>query len=412
MKNQQTQKKFTIFHNFAAFLLVFLWTILSINSHSAEDPETESQSPINKTAKQQTGETLPPTDKPIDNSNTPSNNPNTTKQATQKRIPSNEKSTMKQRHLSVLNYLKLHQRQREMVKLGEQEQLPFYGFFLQERSGRPQGAVLILHDVAQHAHWPKLVAPLRENLPDYGWITLSIELPQITKTLIKKDLSRSKKPLTKRTDTPSTENNKTAAETNNDEQNNASATTEAPQQITNNPNRRAKYQQQIAQRIDTAIDYLRSRGQFNLVIIGIGQAAIFAVNSTLKLDKKEGLALVIINAKHNPNQDDLLSDKLGKLELPILDLLTEENRSNLLQLQQRRGTMRHLERTDYIQIHLPQAIEANAVFKSTTSSSKTHPIVRRIRGWLRSKAAGTPLKIPRSQAPPPAKEKETKDKPL
>ena len=49
--------------------------------------------------------------------------------------------------------------------------------FLAEATGNPQGGVLILHDNQQHGHWPDIVAPLREYLPQHGWSTLSIELP-------------------------------------------------------------------------------------------------------------------------------------------------------------------------------------------------------------------------------------------
>lgn len=45
------------------------------------------------------------------------------------------------------------------------------------RTAQAQGAVLIVPDQGQHADWPNLVAPLRQSLPDHGWYTLSITMP-------------------------------------------------------------------------------------------------------------------------------------------------------------------------------------------------------------------------------------------
>ena len=43
--------------------------------------------------------------------------------------------------------------------------------------GTAAGGVVLLHDVGAHADWPALIGPLRRALPQYGWSTLSVELP-------------------------------------------------------------------------------------------------------------------------------------------------------------------------------------------------------------------------------------------
>lgn len=45
------------------------------------------------------------------------------------------------------------------------------------RTPEAQGAVLIVPDQGQHPDWPNLVSPLRHSLPDFGWYTLSIAMP-------------------------------------------------------------------------------------------------------------------------------------------------------------------------------------------------------------------------------------------
>ncbi|MCV2401526.1 alpha/beta hydrolase family protein [Marinomonas sp. C2222] len=42
-----------------------------------------------------------------------------------------------------------------------------------------QGCVVLLHSDNQHPNWPDAIAPLRNALPQHGWCTLSIEIPDI-----------------------------------------------------------------------------------------------------------------------------------------------------------------------------------------------------------------------------------------
>ena len=80
------------------------------------------------------------------------------------------------REQSVIRHLQQHQRPHEAVEMVAAE-TAFTGLLLRNRSRNPQGGVLILHDQGQHSHWPDSAGPLREYLPDYGWTTLSIALP-------------------------------------------------------------------------------------------------------------------------------------------------------------------------------------------------------------------------------------------
>ena len=42
---------------------------------------------------------------------------------------------------------------------------------------RPEGAVLLLHGRGVHPDWPQVISPLRTQLPEQGWSTLSLQLP-------------------------------------------------------------------------------------------------------------------------------------------------------------------------------------------------------------------------------------------
>ena len=56
----------------------------------------------------------------------------------------------------------------------------FIAIFNRHKGEEEKGAAIILHSVAGHADWPEVVSPLRNMLPEFGWATLSIQLPLIS----------------------------------------------------------------------------------------------------------------------------------------------------------------------------------------------------------------------------------------
>ncbi|MCD8529799.1 MAG: alpha/beta hydrolase family protein [Saccharospirillaceae bacterium] len=231
------------------------------------------------------------------------------------------------RHQGLLQYLQLHDRQYEMVRLVAAER-EFYGLLLTETRGQPQGGALILHDHGQHSHWPETVAPLRESLPRYGWTTLSIELPEQppaqppARTEDEEYRARFNPPA----DTPPATDESSAAEPSadndasappaaeatdsngitanettdsNGEQDSALSTAEpalprlnglpplpaSDDTHTAQPPAAAdagkEYREQMLARIRQGVAYLNQRGQLNIVVIACGNSANWAVDFLL-----------------------------------------------------------------------------------------------------------------------------------
>ncbi|OOY56698.1 hypothetical protein BOW16_07255 [Solemya velum gill symbiont] len=57
----------------------------------------------------------------------------------------------------------------------------FLGIYTETDADKPKGAVIILHGRGYHPDWAYTVQPLRVGLIDYGWNTLSIQLPVLKK---------------------------------------------------------------------------------------------------------------------------------------------------------------------------------------------------------------------------------------
>lgn len=345
----------------------------------------------------------------------------------------------RQRHQGVSDYLNLHNRQQEMVALVTEE-TRFYGLFLQETTGVPQGGVLILHDNGQHGHWPQLVAPLRESLPGNGWATLSIELP---------DSPQQPLPPRPQYTAPATDEDTAADEDTTDDNaatSTAAASTTSDEQADNagpslssdagdddensaadgaagqepalprlttlpplpDPAQQTEpaaepgqedaagiYRRQMLGRIRAAVAYLNQRGQLNIVIIATGNSASWATafmlerprtvtRNTNNADTEDrGYTLVMIDASDSRYSQVPLDQQLSGLSIPVLDLISPLGISAESDIRRRAGSMRHKQRNQYQQIAVP-------AFALQYDDSNL--LVRRVRGWLRSHAAGMELK--------------------
>ena len=50
---------------------------------------------------------------------------------------------------------------------------PFLGLFTEASHGSGSRAALVVHGMGAHPDWPDVIYPLRSELPEYGWATLS-----------------------------------------------------------------------------------------------------------------------------------------------------------------------------------------------------------------------------------------------
>lgn len=65
----------------------------------------------------------------------------------------------------------------QQVNLPLAEDQQFLALEIKALRPRPRGQLLILPADGLHPDWPQAIAPVRRNLPEYGWTTLSLSLP-------------------------------------------------------------------------------------------------------------------------------------------------------------------------------------------------------------------------------------------
>ena len=55
----------------------------------------------------------------------------------------------------------------------------FQAILIKQTNDQAKGAVIVLHGMGAHPDWPQIISPVRKALPEFGWTTLSIQLPVI-----------------------------------------------------------------------------------------------------------------------------------------------------------------------------------------------------------------------------------------
>ena len=63
----------------------------------------------------------------------------------------------------------------------------FLGIYTEASDGPGGRAVILLHGMGAHPDWPEVINPLRSELPDLGWSTLSIQMPVLANDAPLKD---------------------------------------------------------------------------------------------------------------------------------------------------------------------------------------------------------------------------------
>ncbi|MEJ2142708.1 MAG: alpha/beta fold hydrolase [Gammaproteobacteria bacterium] len=62
----------------------------------------------------------------------------------------------------------------EWLTVGKQKVLALYS---EQSTEKPRGGAIVLHGIGAHPNWDQIVRPVRSQLPDHGWSTLSVQMP-------------------------------------------------------------------------------------------------------------------------------------------------------------------------------------------------------------------------------------------
>ena len=213
----------------------------------------------------------------------------------------------------------------------------FLSIYTENTSAKSLGGAIILHGTGVHPNWDQVIRPLRTQLPEFGWTTLSLQLPILSNEAGYQDYI----PLFS----------------------------------------------EVAPRIKAGVDFLKAKGIHNIVIIAHSLGSTMAAYYLGNKPDPAISAFVAIGASGNfykSNKVDFLSS-LKTIKVPVLDLFGSDDLNSVLKSEKAKAAVaRKAGNKNYTQVKIAGA---NHFF-----DDKNAVLVKRVRGWLLKNAAGTEIK--------------------
>ena len=208
----------------------------------------------------------------------------------------------------------------------------FLGIYTEQSAKEPRGGAILLHGIGVHPDWPQVISPLRVGLPEYGWSTLSLQMPVLAN------------------DAPVADYVPLLAE--------------------------------VAPRIDAGIDFLRKQGVEHVVLIGHSLGAAMGAYYLANHPNSPVEAFVGIGMEASEDHPELdTGTYLAKIKLPVYDLYGSRDLPQVLSSAKGRAlAARKAGNEHYTQIEIEGA---NHFFDGLNDE-----LLSRVRGWLQRNRGG------------------------
>lgn len=264
-----------------------------------------------------------------------------------------------------------------------------------------KGAVLLLHAAETPPGWPAPLENLRRNLPQYGWVTLAVPLPQKyneaapARTLTgSQDEAAESDPAIDPTAEQAAEEDPAepavpapvpAPEESSAEAVPAASTT-PPVDEKEEATPIIPRAELIAQHLDAALAFLREQGQLNLILL-IDNSSVFETLQHLQASNNQVQALVLINLQP---QEQLTRDQLAAVfsaaDLPVMDVfLNPDNPQQVAERKLHRAQALRNKLEIYQQFVLPK-------LQTPTVEDARSFWLERVRGFMEQQALGKEVK--------------------
>ncbi len=292
---------------------------------------------------------------------------------------SNERPSLPERSVSDALTLeqRLDKREQQMLQAGAES---FLALWLPANVGEPSGAVILLPGDVENADGAAAVGPLRRKLPDAGWHSLSLTLPDPDgDPLPLRDASV--ETAAAPADPASTE---TAPAADSPPQPPETQATQATDSGTTSPDqRRQAHVERVMARIDAAIAFASQQQAKEIVLLGHGSGAYWGARylSERKPANVQNLLMVAadVPAGFAPPLDELVA------QLPVAtgDFFYKDQATDRTAALKRLQASKRAKLPTYVQVAM-KALPGNL-------DVQEEQLYRRLRGWLKLhiRAAGS-----------------------
>ena len=232
----------------------------------------------------------------------------------------------------------------------------------------PKGIVILLPDDGESADWPQSIGPLRKRLPDAGWHTLSLTLPD----------PYAQAPAASAETEPAASDN-TPAETAasaTDPATESAPTNEAAETPDSPPASAEQHSKRVLARVQAGFEFAQQQPPGKIILLGHGTggywATEFLAQNSNSNSKIQGLLLVSATVPDGLSPD--IEERLPKLQLAIGDFFFKDPQSAATGAQLRKQAALRSKHPAYRQVAL-SALPGNPQVEQ-------EQLYRRVRGWL------------------------------
>jgi len=299
---------------------------------------------------------------------------------------------------------------REVMKLTANQE-EFLALYRPEHTPKAHGALVILHIEDGHPDWPMVVNPVRTQMPDFGWATLSVAIPSPGPAEIPERTLPATQVLA---GMPKGEGEEEEAPAEGEgEGGDEAAAEDAPEEAAAEPQApadeegdelgeskdgegaanpdwpppkptfvpvedRGPLADRIDARINAAVSQLLSQGYEQIVFVGHGVGAVWIMDYLKDNPAPPEQAVVMIQARMPQRQIEVdLPALLLEQQRPILDLYYDDNRFDKSFATERANFARRSGNPHYRQTRL-----GGLGLQSGQSEAKDRRVVQSLRGWL------------------------------
>ncbi|HSX71760.1 MAG TPA: alpha/beta hydrolase family protein [Pseudomonas sp.] len=262
----------------------------------------------------------------------------------------------------------LPKREQQMLQAGEET---FLALWKPANAPEAKGLVILVPGADESADWPQAIKPLRLKLPDVGWATLSLTLPDSKAApLPEAVLPREPEPVG--VDTAAA-----PAEGEAPDPASEGATTGAPGEtppLATPAPAPVDPAERIFARVQAGIAFAEQQDIQKLVLLGHGEGAYWAA-LYLKERKPEAIRQLVVVAPLLPTgQTPPLDELIPGLEMATGDFFYKDQVADRSSAVRRKQASKRLDHDGYTQIAL-KALPGNL-------AAEQEQLFRRVRGWL------------------------------
>lgn len=259
---------------------------------------------------------------------------------------------------------RLDKREQQMLQAGAES---FLALWLPANVGEPSGALILLPGDVENADGAAAVGPLRRKLPDAGWHSLSITLPDPDGDPLPPRTAASETPTPTGDEASDAEAESTAVD--------SPEPTAAPAAAAFTPEqRRQAHVERVMARIEAAITFADQQQAKEIVLLGHGSGAYWAARYLSERKPQNVQNLLMVAAELPAGFAPPLDELVAQLPVATGDFYYKDQASERQAALKRLQASKRAKLPTYIQVAM-KALPGNLPVQE-------EQLYRRLRGWL------------------------------